>query len=173
MTELKQSKYLTEKELERLLETLERFKDSDFRDTTLIWAILYTGARCSEVLGIRKCDLLEDNLVYVRGIKGGLNREIPIPVRIFLRLKHISRDLNPDDRIFDLHARSVRRIWDQYRPSSKGTHSLRHSFAMGLYRKTLDLRLVQRTMGHRNVNTTQIYTEYHHSREEMRIAFGY
>jgi site-specific recombinase XerD len=36
-------------------------------------------------------------------------------------------------------------------------HSLRHTFAMNLYRKTGDLRLVQTALGHRHISTTEIY----------------
>ena len=36
-------------------------------------------------------------------------------------------------------------------------HSLRHTFAMRLYRKTGDLCLVQRALGHRQITTTEIY----------------
>jgi site-specific recombinase XerD len=32
-----------------------------------------------------------------------------------------------------------------------------HTFAMNLYRKTGDLRLVQTALGHRHISTTEIY----------------
>lgn len=37
-------------------------------------------------------------------------------------------------------------------------HALRHTFATDLYRKTNDIRLVQRALGHKNLSSTQIYT---------------
>ena len=41
---------------------------------------------------------------------------------------------------------------------SSGTiHSLRHTFATRLYRKTGDLYLVQKALGHRQITTTEIY----------------
>ena len=36
-------------------------------------------------------------------------------------------------------------------------HSLRHTFATRLYRKTGDLYLVQKALGHRQITTTEIY----------------
>jgi len=36
-------------------------------------------------------------------------------------------------------------------------HSLRHTFATRLYRKTGDLYLAQRALGHRQITTTEIY----------------
>jgi site-specific recombinase XerD len=38
-------------------------------------------------------------------------------------------------------------------------HTLRHTFATRLYEKTRDLRLVQRALGHRQVATTEIYSQ--------------
>ncbi len=37
-------------------------------------------------------------------------------------------------------------------------HTLRHTFATDLLRDTKNLRIVQKTLGHVNLNTTQIYT---------------
>jgi integrase/recombinase XerC len=48
-------------------------------------------------------------------------------------------------------------------------HTLRHSFATLLYRKSGDLLVVQRALGHRNVATTTIYT--HLVDEDLAPAF--
>ncbi len=40
---------------------------------------------------------------------------------------------------------------------SVSVHSLRHTFATRLYRKTGDLYLVQRALGHRQITTTEVY----------------
>ena len=37
-------------------------------------------------------------------------------------------------------------------------HALRHTFATRLYRATLDIRLVQKALGHADLSTTMIYT---------------
>ena len=37
-------------------------------------------------------------------------------------------------------------------------HTLRHTFATDLYRKTANIRLTQNALGHSNLATTQIYT---------------
>lgn len=47
-------------------------------------------------------------------------------------------------------------------------HSLRHTFATRLYRKTGDLYLVQRALGHRQITTTEIYARV--SDEAVRWA---
>jgi site-specific recombinase XerD len=48
------------------------------------------------------------------------------------------------------------------------SHSLRHTFATRLYRRTGDLYLVQRALGHRQVTTTEVYARV--SDESLRNA---
>ena len=38
-------------------------------------------------------------------------------------------------------------------------HSLRHTFATRPYEKTVDLHLVQRALGHRQITTTEVYAK--------------
>ncbi|MBZ0173639.1 MAG: tyrosine-type recombinase/integrase, partial [Phycisphaerales bacterium] len=47
-------------------------------------------------------------------------------------------------------------------------HSLRHTFATRLRRKTGDLRIVQVALGHRQLATTEVYA--HVGGEEVRRA---
>jgi integrase/recombinase XerD len=43
--------------------------------------------------------------------------------------------------------------------SGKIAHSLRHSYAVELYRQWRDLRAVQKQLGHASVQTTQKYAD--------------
>jgi integrase/recombinase XerC len=49
-------------------------------------------------------------------------------------------------------------------------HSLRHTFACRLYRKTGDLYIVQRALGHRQITTTEVYARV--SDDALRTAVG-
>ena len=49
-------------------------------------------------------------------------------------------------------------------------HSLRHTFATRLYRKTGDLYLVQRALGHRQIATTEVYARV--SDNALKAAMG-
>ncbi len=169
---LSQKKYLLPEERDRLEYILDRYKDSDFRDTTLIWTLLYTGARGAEVLKIRKSDLC-GNLIYITGCKGSKDREIPVPTWLLDRLRVLCPNLADDDFIFRIVPGTLRRIWRMYRPVKKGSHCMRHSFAINLYKNSKDPKLVKKALGHSWLSTTEIYLTYDYSAEEMRTALGY
>ena len=50
--------------------------------------------------------------------------------------------------------------------SGKSVHALRHSYAVHLYRRSRDLRAIQKQLGHASIQTTQIYTDV--SKEDIQ-----
>ena len=48
-------------------------------------------------------------------------------------------------------------------------HRLRHSFATDIYKQTMNIRLVQRALGHADLSTTMIYTHIHDPEVEDAI----
>jgi integrase len=165
---LNKNKYLLEPEVDRLTYILESFKEKDPRNCTLLWTLLHTGARAQETLNLRFEDLNTfDESVFIRGIKGSNDREIPVPSWLFKRLeKEASR--SEGLVIFPITYNRLRQIWDLYRPVHKKLHGLRHTFAIRLYKKTKDLRLVQVALGHRNITNTMVYADYIYSQQELR-----
>lgn len=165
---LNKNKYLLPPELERLNKILTDHMHNSTRDCLMISLALKTGARAQELLNIRHQDLNSyDETVFIRGIKGSNDREIPIPSLLFKQLYRFSEE-QKTDRIFNITYIRLWQIWEFYRPIPKKFHSLRHTFAIGLYQKTKDLRLVQVALGHRNITNTMIYADYVYSQQELR-----
>lgn len=163
---LNKNKYLLEPEAERLEHLLRSHIDRDKRNCVLLFLALYTGARAQELLNLKVEDVnTYDETLFIRGIKGSNDRELPIHRWLFQELQKL---LPPKGRIFDISYNRLRQIWDFYRPTPKKFHSLRHTFAIRLYRKTKDLRLVQVALGHRNITNTMIYADYVYSQSELR-----
>jgi len=164
---LTKEKYLNDDELNRLVHILTKFQESNPRDTTLIWLALHTGARAGEVLDVRLTDLdLSQKSVYIRGTKGSDDRDIPLPHWLFKKL--LALIPGHDDRLFPISYIRFSQIWGEYRPVKKKLHALRHTFAVNLYRKSKDIRLLQLALGHRNWNNTMIYAAYQYKTDELR-----
>lgn len=165
---LNKNKYLLDPEIERLEKVLDTYIDKNERDCLLLQLALKTGARAQELLNLRKSDLNQyDETVYIRGIKGSNDREIPLKHDLFLKLKKHA-EVQSADLIFPISYNRFRQIWEHYRPIEKKLHALRHTFAIRLYRKTKDIRLVQVALGHRNITNTMIYADYVYSQQELR-----
>lgn len=166
---LNRSKYLLDPEVSSLEYLLKRHQDTDTRNCLLIGVGLRSGARAQEILNLKVSDLSSyDQTIYIKGLKGSNDREIPLPKDLFRRLDLMAQKLGSHDRLFDISYQRLYQIWDLYRPCRKSFHSLRHTFAIHLYKKTRDLRLVQVALGHRNINNTMVYADYIYSKEELK-----
>lgn len=165
---LNKNKYLLDDELARLRQIFRSFQDSDPRNVLLLELALQTGARATELLNTQRSDLIvSDETLFIRGIKGSNDREIPLPSKLFLRLQRYNDGL-AGTRLFDISYERLYQIWQLYRPVPKKFHSLRHTFAIELYKRTRDIRLLQVALGHRNIANTMIYADYLYSKEELR-----
>lgn len=165
---LNKNKYLLDPEVERLESLLSESRADCLRDSLILELALRTGARAQELLAIRRSDLnAYDETVFIRGIKGSNDRELPLPTPFFERLLRFANEQGAE-RIFDIGYHRLRQIWTWYRPVPKKFHCLRHTFAIRLYRKTKDLRLVQVALGHRNITNTMVYADYVYSQQELK-----
>lgn len=165
---LNKNKYLLEPELERLESILTSYIDKNERDCLLLNLALKTGARAQEILNLKKSDMNPyDQSLFIRGIKGSNDREIPIKPDLYKRLEKYAQTVNSDS-LFPISYNRFRQIWEFYRPVHKKLHALRHTFAIRLYQKTKDIRLVQVALGHRNITNTMVYADYVYSQQELR-----
>lgn len=167
--QLNKSKYLQDHELAELKRVLRLFKDKEPRNTAMIDLALCTGARASELIALRPHHLDDvEKTVFIKGLKGSNDREIPIENNLYNRLLELKKNTDPSSKIFNISYPRLIQIWNDFKPVNKKFHSLRHTFALNLYKKTKDLRLVQVALGHRNIQNTIVYAEYVYSTEELR-----
>lgn len=166
-------KYLTQiecVELEaKIEETLDRAIGNPmaYRNGVMIELLYRTGMRSSEMLLLRPMDLYEDTQsIQVATVKGGKDREIPIKPQLFRRLQLIST--GPSDKpIFSIGHRTLLEHWYEFRPVKKKLHSLRHTYAFNLYKRTKDLLLCKRALGHRSINSTMVYQEEYYQQQDL------
>ncbi len=168
---MSRNKFLTSSELSHLTTVLERALKSPThaRDALLLMICLHTGGRATEILNLRKSDFDEvRHSIFITGIKGSRDRELPIPkwlsyeIRQYLKLKMSS------EKIFPITYNRFRQIWLHYRPVQKKLHSLRHTFAINVYMREKDVRLLQLALGHKSILNTMVYVDFCYSLTELR-----
>lgn len=177
---------LTRAEVERLLAAPNRDGPLAIRDRALLEFAYATGARVSEVVGVRVQDVLyEDGLARLFG-KGAKERLVPVGRRALGAVALYAREVRPAlDRgrgrgILFLNARGAPLsrvgVWTILKRTAQragltkrmSPHTLRHTFATHLLEGGADLRAVQEMLGHADLSTTQLYT--HVDREYLRAV---
>lgn len=159
------TKYLTPEEHASLQALLARHKT---RDSVLIQLALATGARASEILAISEKDLSPaKGTVFIKGLKKSRDRSIPLKKELFQQL-YLLASTHPTKKPFPISYERLVQIWHEWRPGPKKFHSLRHTMAIELYRRTKDIKLVQLVLGHKSLMSTAVYTDFVYAEDEMR-----
>jgi site-specific recombinase XerD len=147
-----------------------------YETTTLLAVALMfaTGLRVGEVAGIRCIDLdLGDSTIRVRG-KGSRERTVFIPdswtrrvIAAYLQTRAM-RDITHPFLLFSrtgspmtpaaIRARLKIAAADAHLVQRVTPHMLRHSAATHLIESGVDIRYIQRLLGHSSLSTTEIYT---------------
>lgn len=162
----------------------ERADDKGQTTAIRAWMIvnllLNSGLREAEAAGL-KCGHLHigygEAEIFVATGKGQRCRHVAIPqelkthLRRYLRWKEQRGESVHDDAPLLLGQRGalspsgvaevvkgVLRRCGLYRPGMSA-HSLRHTFAVGVYRKSRDIIVVQKLLGHADVSTTRVYAD--------------
>ncbi len=165
--------FLTEEEKRVLLKSIRSQKGWQAnRDLVIVTLFLHTGIRLSELVNL---DITDVNLLEKRitiQAKGGqiVNRFLNTKLRGILHhyLKTRKKFFIESNALFisqlksRITNRQIQRRLDQWIIKAGITkritpHSLRHSFATGLYARTSNILVVQQALGHSSVSTTEIY----------------
>jgi len=132
------------------------------------------GLRLSEVLGLRVGDIDSDRmLLRLVECKGKKDRYVLLPERLLEILREYWVAEKPENYLFPSHAH-----WCSGQPMHRASlqravklaaaeagitknttvHTLRHCYATHLLECGVDLRTIQEALGHKNPQTTAIYT---------------
>ncbi len=160
-------KYLKDDEVRKLLNAPDREKTRD----RLILRILYRcGLRVSELTSLKIEDIdFDEGMITVRGGKGDKDRVVPIDDDTLDLVQLYKGDADKGILILsqrgeELSSRQVERIVKKYADKAgikKNVypHMLRHSFAVHSLKSGMNLRSVQKMLGHSSLTTTQIYLD--------------
>jgi integrase/recombinase XerD len=160
------ARILEESEVARLIEAA-----SERRDRLLVKLLYVTGARVSEICGLRWCDAVsrqEGGQLTVFG-KGGKTRAILLKPKVWAQLSAAKGDATAADPIFTsrkgggpLDPSQVRRVVYHAAEAAGldrkvSPHWLRHAHASHALDRGAPIHLVQSTLGHASVSTTGRY----------------
>jgi site-specific recombinase XerD len=170
-------KYLTPKEVERLLQACNRRTAVSRRDYAILLLLARLGLRAGEVVALQLEDInWRAGEILVRG-KGLLHDRMPLPPDVGRALTSYLRQDRPrclTRRVFVCRKAPlrgfagpstlttiVRRALDRanLHPEFKGAHLLRHSLATSMLRSGATMGEIGEVLRHRARNTTEIYAK--------------
>lgn len=178
--EARSPNFLSGEQVERLLNAPSLSTPQGKRDKALLELLFSTGLRVSELVSIDRDKLDLGTREFGIIGKGRRPRVVFVSRRaaewigqyladrddnykpLFIRLAG-RRDAAVSDEAMRLTPRSVQRLIKKYArkiklPVEVTPHVMRHSFATDLLMAGADIRSVQEMLGHKNIQTTQIYT---------------
>lgn len=181
-------KYFTEPQIKLIRRTardraqldLAKGQITGIRDWMLIDLLTSTGIREAEAADLRCGDIKAgygESSLFIRNGKGSKSRTVQIPdslknhLKTFLVWKKERREPTGNDDYLFIGQRgnwtpwAVGEIVKKYLKrlnlyeTGKSAHSLRHSYAVELYRRERDIRAVQKQLGHASIQTTTKYAD--------------
>lgn len=154
-------RFLTVEEIHRLIQSCSGYlKD-------IVMTALYTGARKSEVLGLKWKNIdFENRLVVFEKTKNDGVREVPMTEALFqmfsMKFNENARNeyifVNKDGKPFGNVFKSFNSVLRTTGIENFRFHDLRHTFASQLVMSGVDILTVKELLGHKELKTTLIYS---------------
>lgn len=169
--------FLDHAEMEALLAAPDRSTWAGRRDHAILMVALQTGLRASEIVGLRRCDVVIGTGAHIRCEgKGRKQRSTPLRKESAKVLKAWLKErgggnadpLFPTNRgtrmsrdalegIVRRHTLTASRLCPSLAAKRVSPHVLRHSTAMDLLHHGVDQTVIALWLGHESVETTQVY----------------
>ena len=164
-------KYLTVREVERLMDAARKSGRYGHRDATMILIAFRHGLRASEL-----CDLqwhqveLTAGRLHVRRVKNGTPSVHPLQGDELRALRRLMREQEPSSHLFTterggpMTAKGFNTLFGRIgeragMPFPVHPHMLRHATGYALANAGHDTRALQAYLGHKNIQHTVRYTE--------------
>ncbi len=179
--------FLSTEEINTLLTCPPQTTQMGLRDRAILETLYSTGIRVGELVAISDDDVDEQQqIVHIMG-KGKKERIAPLgsfcltALADWLAVREVQLNSEKDPvPLFTnkfghrLTTRSVGRMLEKYIQQTglderTSPHTIRHSFATHLLDRGADIRSVQELLGHKSLETTQIYT--HLSAANLRAIY--
>lgn len=175
-------RYLSNKQIDILMEQPDISKPKGRRDLAILLLLYDSAARVQELCDLKVCDVRVDTpaVVHLFG-KGNKNREVPLTepcakvLRRYIQENHLDAPMHSNDPLFvnpqgmKLTRSGISYVLAKYIcQANEATnvampvitpHCLRHSKAMHLVEAEKSLIYIRDFLGHESIETTQIYAK--------------
>ncbi len=170
-TEYRSREYLTEDEVDQLMDAASRVGRHGHRDATLILLSYRHGLRVTELVSLRWEQLdLKQGLMHVNRLKHGNPSVHPLRGPELRALRRLQRDYSTLPYVFcserkaPLTSDAIRKIISRAGREAKlpftvHPHMLRHACGYKLAQAGQDTRAIQHYLGHKNIQHTVRYTQ--------------
>ncbi len=168
---------LSNNEINLMLDTMDKSKPDEFRNSVIVELLYGCGLRVSELVNLTFGQLhLDEECLLITG-KGDKQRWVPINKHAIKLLETYIHEIRTHQKIKPGNEKYVflNRLGTKLSREfvfmfiktaiekagihkTISPHSLRHSFATELVKNGADLRAVQEMLGHESITTTEIYT---------------
>ena len=169
--DVRKREYLTEQEVEMLMDSAKKTGRHGHRDATLILLAYRHGLRVSELVSLRWEQIaLKQGLLHVNRLKNGTASTHPVRGPEIRALRRLQREYPDTPYVFvterkgPLTTSTVRKLVARAGQKAKITfpihpHMLRHACGFKLANDGQDTRAIQHYLGHKNIQHTVRYTE--------------
>jgi integrase/recombinase XerD len=136
-------------------------EDGELRNIAIVYVLLHTGIRVSELCRLNRSDVdfIKNELIVQ---KNGQERLIPLSTDTRVHLQNYLQSHTSKDAIFITNAgdriteRAVQYMLKKY---DVNPNKLRHTFCQKLVDSNIDIEIVSRLAGHRDLNVTKRYVK--------------
>ena len=164
--EEKLPKILSIEEVQRIINSI-----SNTKHKAIVLLLYSTGMRVSEIINLKIKDIDRDRMVInIIDGKGKIDRTVPLKENVLKFLREYYKEYRTKIYLFEgqikeqYTAESIRSFLKKYANISGikkevYPHIFRHSFATHSLEIGIDLKIIKQILGHKNIKTTEIYTQ--------------
>ena len=147
-------------EREVIIEMLEAARNHKMRNYIMILTLWKTGIRASELIHLKKIHIKSDCIEIHLG-KGKKDRVVPLADDLNNILALFTDNIGKNDFLFSIGRRQLQNIVHTYEPEGFNVHphTVRHSFAVYCLINGLNIRSLQKILGHSSLEYTAIYLD--------------
>lgn len=167
-------KYLSIEEAKKVSNIFDEKNDTNYkRDNMIVSILLVSGIRISELTNIRVQNInFSENTIVIKG-KGNQERLVYLSSKCMNKLQTYINDNNIQNYVFNLSIRTIEYIVKKAFKLADidekySAHTLRHTSATLMYKQTKDILLVKKFLGHKSLESTQVYTHIYN--EDVKNA---